>query len=126
MSMTSGIERITRMLANMSANEWKDALDSVLVSADVVEIPGYPRVERASFVLAQAKSRQTNTASLKLKTFGLASLITELEVLPPDTPLQNYGIKNGAYTGSCFVLDGKLVGCEFVERGTSKTVPFAG
>lgn len=25
-----------------------------------------------------------------------------------------------------FVLDGKLVGCEFVERGTSKTVPFAG
>lgn len=124
--MTSGIERITRMLANMSANEWKDALDSVLVSADVVEIPGYPRVERASFVLAQAKSRQTNTASLKLKTFGLASLITELEVLPPDTPLQNYGIKNGAYTGSCFILDGKLVGCEFVERGTSKTVPFAG
>ena len=124
--MTSGIERIARMSANMSANEWKDALDSVLVSADVVEIPGYPRVERASFVLAQAKSRQTNTASLKLKTFGLASLITELEALPPDTPLQNYGIKNGAYTGSCFVLDGKLVGCEFVERGTSKTVPFAG
>jgi len=124
--MTSGIERIARMLANMSANEWKDALDSVLVSADVVAIPGYPRVERASFVLAQAKSRQTNTASLKLKTFGLASLITELEALPPDTPLQNYGIKNGAYTGSCFVLDGKLVGCEFVERGTSKTVPFAG
>ena len=124
--MTSGIERIARMLANMSANEWKGALDSVLVSADVVEIPGYPRVERASFVLAQAKSRQTNTASLKLKTFGLASLITELEALPPDTPLQNYGIKNGAYTGSCFVLDGKLVGCEFVERGTSKTVPFAG
>ena len=124
--MTSGIERIARMLANMSANEWTDALDSVLISANVVEIPGYPRVERASFVLAQAKSRQTNTANLKLQTFGLASLITELEALPPDTPLQNYGIKNGAYTGSCFVLDGKLVGCEFVERGTSKTVPFAG
>jgi len=124
--MTSGIERIARMLANMSANEWKGALDSVLVSADVVEIPGYPRVERASFVLAQAKSRQTNTASLKLKTFGLASLITELEALPPDTPLQSYGIKSGAYIGSCFVLDGKLVGCEFVERDTSKTVPFAG
>ena len=124
--MTSGIERIARMLANMSANEWKGALDSVLVSADVVEIPGYPRVERASFVLAQAKSRQTNTASLKLKTFGLASLITELEALPPDTLLQNYGIKSGVYIGSCFVLDGKLVGCEFVERGISKTVPFAG
>lgn len=124
--MTSGIERIARMLANTSANEWRGALDSVLISADVVEIPGYPRVERASFVLAQAKSRQSNTASLKLKTFGLASLITELEALPPDTLLQNYGIKSGAYIGSCFVLDGKLVGCEFVERGTSKTVPFAG
>lgn len=124
--MTTGIERITMMLANMSANEWKDALDSVLISADVVEIPGYPRVVRASFVLAQAKSRQSNTASLKLKTFGLASLITELEALPPDTLLQNYGIKSGAYIGSCFVLDGKLVGCEFVERGTLKTVPLAG
>lgn len=124
--MTSGTERIARMLANMSANEWTDALDSVLISANVVEIPGYPRVERASFVLAQAKSRQSNTASLKLKTFGLVSLITELEALPPDTLLQNYGIKSGAYIGSCFVLDGKLVGCEFVERGTSKTVPFAG
>ncbi|MBR8335534.1 hypothetical protein KDW69_28180 [Burkholderia ambifaria] len=110
----------------MSANEWTDALDSVLISANVVEIPGYPRVERASFVLAQAKSRQTNTANLKLQTFGLASLITELEALPPDTPLQNYGIKSGAYIGSCFVLDEKLVGCEFVERGTSKTVSFAG
>lgn len=124
--MTSGTERIARMLANMSANEWTDALDSVLISANVVEIPGYPRVERASFVLAQAKSRQSNTASLKLKTFGLVSLITELEALPPDTLLQNYGIKIGVYVGSCFVLDGKLVGCEFVERGTSKTVPFAG
>lgn len=124
--MMSGIERITRMLANVPANEWRGALESVLISADVVEIPGFPRIDRASFVLAQAKSRQTNAVTLELKTFGLPSLITELEALPPDTPLQNYGIKNGAYTGSCFVLDERLVGCEFVERGAAKTIPFAG
>ncbi|RKU03029.1 hypothetical protein C7H84_12555 [Burkholderia sp. Nafp2/4-1b] len=124
--MMSGIERVKRMLGNMPANEWSGALESVLTSPDVVEIPGYPRIDPASFVLARAKSRQANTQKLKLKTFGLASLITELEALPADTPLQNYGIKTGAYTGSCFVLDEKLLGCEFVERGTAKTIPFSG
>jgi len=120
------IERLTILVTNLPASEWKDALKLVLTAEDVVEIAGYPRVDRASFVLAQAKMRQRNVAGLDLKTFGLASLIAELEKLPPDTLLENYGVKNGSYTGSCFVLDSKLVGCEFVSRGLAKTVPFQG
>ncbi|MGN6666321.1 MAG: hypothetical protein ACTHKH_05035 [Trinickia sp.] len=70
--------------------------------------------------------RKDNSERLGLRTFGIESLIVTLIALPPDASLENYGVKNDAYTGSCFVFDGKLIGCEFVERGLAQTIPFSG
>jgi len=123
----TNIERLISMLMQAEPCEWTEALKSVIRSPDVAEIAGYPRVDRASFILAQAKMRQSNSRRLGLKTFGLDSLITALGKLQPDAQLTNYGIENGLYTGSCFVFDNNnLIGCEFVAKGLAKTIPFRG
>lgn len=124
--MAPNIERLVQMLRGLDPSEWTVALNAVLTSPDVIEIGGYPRSDRASFILDRARRRRGNAARLGLRTFGLDNLITVLETVPPDTTLENYGVNNSAYTGSCFVLKGKLLGCEFVEKGLAKSIPYRG
>jgi hypothetical protein len=40
--------------------------------------------------------------------------------------LENYGVKNNAYTGSCFVLQDRLLGCESVARGLAQAIRYDG
>ena len=124
--MTGNIGRLTSMLGGLERADWTEALASVLTSPEAFVIAGYPRSDRVSFILDRARMRKENSERLGLRTFGLESLIATLTALPPDTSLENYGVKNNAYTGSCFVFDGKLIGCEFVARGLAQTIPFNG
>lgn len=124
--MTSNVEKLASMLGELEPSNWTEALAAVLASPEVIEIAGYPRTDRVSFILDRARMRKDNSERLALRTFGLESLITALTALPPEVCLENYGVKNDTYTGSCFVLDGKLIGCEFVARGLAQTIPFSG
>jgi hypothetical protein len=98
----------------------------MLQPSDMEEIHGNPQLHRVSFILQRARMREQNSIKLVLETFGLPDLITPLERLTPDQELKIYGVKNTTDVGSCFVLDDRIVGCEFVKRGVSKTTPFAG
>jgi hypothetical protein len=109
-----------------SDHDWRASLFEILQSPDVEEIHGNPQLHRVSFILKRARMREQNSITLVLETFGLPDLITALERLTPDQELKTYGVKNTTYVGSCFVLDDRIVGCEFVKRGASKTTPFAG
>lgn len=124
--MTSNINLLASMLAEHEQADWTEALASVLTSPTVVEIGGYPRSDRVSFILDRARMRKENSERLRLRTFGLDCLIAALGALPLDASLKNYAVKNDEYTGSCFVFDGRLVGCEFVARGLAQTTPFRG
>jgi hypothetical protein len=124
--MTGNIKRLAAMLEERERSDWTEALASVLTSPEAVVIAGYPRLDRVSFILDRARMRKDNSERLGLRTFGLESLIATLIALPPDASLENHGVKNDAYTGSCFVFDGKLIGCEFVARGLAQTIPFSG
>ncbi|WP_321840207.1 hypothetical protein [Paraburkholderia bannensis] len=124
--MTSNIKRLASMLAELERVEWTVSLASVLASPEAVEIGGYPKSDRASFVLDRAIMRKENSERRGLQTFGLDSLIATLGALSPDTNLESYAVKNDKYTGSCFVFEGKLIGCEFVARGLAQTIQFRG
>lgn len=124
--MTGNIKRLAAMLGERERSDWTEALASVLTSPEAVVIAGYPRSDRVSFILDRARMRKDNSERLGLRTFGLESLIATLIALPSDASLENYGVKSDAYTGSCFVFDGKLIGCEFVARGLAQTIPFSG
>jgi hypothetical protein len=125
MLMMGNIQFLASLL-NEVQESWRDPLLKVLRSSDVGEVHGNPQLNRVSFILARAKLRMSNSMRLGLETFGLPNLIVELEKLPADRELETYGIENAVYVGSCFVSDNRLIGCEFVKREMSKTVPYNG
>lgn len=122
----SNIEYLASLLNIVGQNDWSVPLLRVLRSSDAEEIHGNPQLNRVSFILARAKMRRRSSIKLGLETFGLQSLIVELEKLAADEQLETYGLGTASYSGSCFVLNGRMVGCEFVKRGMSKTFPFDG
>jgi hypothetical protein len=125
MLMIGNIQFLASLL-NEVEESWRDPLRKVLRSSDVREIHGNPQLNRVSVILARARLRMSNSTKLGLETFGLPNLIVELERLATDRELETYGIENAAYAGSCFVSDKRMIGCEFVKRGMSKTVPYNG
>lgn len=124
--MNSNIDYLISLIAGVQSNAWVDSLSAILKSSDVEEVSNNPQLHRISFILTRARMRRANSAKFGLETFGIESLIVMLENLPADGQLDVYDIKNGSYTGSCFVFSGALIGCEFVARGLSKSVPFGG
>jgi hypothetical protein len=121
----NNIEFLVSLLNEVDRN-WRPSLLEVLQSPDVEEVHGNPQINRASFILQRARMRQCNSLKLGLETFGLPDLILTLAKLPAHQQLRSYGVKTTMFIGSCFVLDDRMLGCEFVKRGISKTVPFNG
>ncbi|WP_155636399.1 hypothetical protein [Burkholderia stagnalis] len=121
--MSDDVSCLINLLDQEPDAPWSEDLRTVLLSKDLKKNPGNPQQCTAHFALKQAQRRLESSRVLEKTTFGIESLISELSKLNGDERLDYYIISTPTHLGTCYVFQGRLLGCEFVLKSGSETKP---
>jgi len=100
-----------------------DFLNRILDSEDVSENPSNPEKYMVRFALNRAKMRQESVINVGKETIGSKQLIETLFTLDQENKIDFYNIENRDYRGTCFVIDDRIVGFEFIKKTGSISIP---
>lgn len=102
---------------------WTENLRQILISAAATGNSVNLQHCTVEFAFSQALRRLKTTRVKEKRTFGIESLIEELRHLNENMVLDYYIISTENYLGTCFVLEDRLIGCEFVIKSGTKSMP---
>lgn len=100
---------------------WSEDLRRVLLATEPTEISETPQHCVVYFALSQARRRLETSRAQGKTTFGIESLIATLSALNEDETLDYYVISNSTHLGTCYVLQNRLLGCEFVLKSGTQS-----
>lgn len=114
---------LIKLLDKTPAEAWAERLRVMLISDGFQEKPDNPQSCIVSFALNQAKRRLDHTRAIGKKTFGIEELIVTLSAFDKEKGLQFYSIEDHQYLGTCYVADGRILGCECVLKTGTVSKP---
>jgi hypothetical protein len=121
--MSKNSAHLQNLLSHESSVLWVKKLREILESSDLKEKSESPQSCTINFALEQSKRRLENTKSLGKETFGITELIEVLEKLDKSMEITFYLITNSDFLGTCYVLKNSVLGCEFVRKTGSISMP---
>ncbi|MCC5959792.1 MAG: hypothetical protein JJU08_10675 [Rhodobacteraceae bacterium] len=122
---TSNIEYLRRLIAESKFEQGVDAgeLRFILETPEAEEGAGSPERFLARFAGERAKTRLKSAREKGKRTKGSEQLIDAIERIDKNKKIDCYNIENNTFIGSCFVIDKKIVGYEFVEKKGTSSFP---
>ncbi|WP_157359672.1 hypothetical protein [Caldimonas brevitalea] len=121
--MTTDAEYLLSLANEIPETSSLGQLKAILSMDDLRGKPANPLTCTASYALAQAKRRLENSTALGKATVGLEDLIASASSFKDDDIFECYIFENSTHIGTCYVFDGGLLGCEFVLRTGTQTLP---
>jgi ABC-type uncharacterized transport system permease subunit len=121
--MKKDISYLINLLDHWVNGAWVDELRNVLQSPELKTSQIQIQHCTAYFALNQAIRRLESSRRIKKMTFGVESLISQLNKLPEEDVLDYYAISTSQYLGVCYVFLNQLIGCEFIQKTGVETKP---
>ncbi|MEF3074485.1 hypothetical protein V2P20_05560 [Methylobacter sp. Wu1] len=123
---TDSIDYLKNLLTDVRKDDVPfciEFLENFLNSDSAYEKVGSPENFAISFALNRAKFRLESAKKAGKKTFGLEDLISALSKYDQTQKVTFFNLENTQYLGTCFVLDDRILGYEFVLKTGTTSVP---
>lgn len=121
--MSDDASYLLQLLERQPPCDWARELRAVLASTTLKPKPDNPQECLVRFALAQARRHLAAVERMNKRSFGIAELVQVLERLSDQLMIRYFFVENDRFTGTCYVSDDALLGCEFIEKGTTVSKP---
>ena len=104
-------------------NKWVNEITKLLRSSSLEQKQGSPIAVKADFIMKTYSRRIKSSTLTPQDYFGVKELIETLQSIDKNETIISFGLKNNEFTGKCFLKNRLMIGCAFIKKGRSYTIP---